>query len=86
MVWYKDEVQRLFNLKTFPKLEKAIDYLTVTNSKRASNGRLPKSLFAREIAASGCRYFFIEHPSDFYDYYMTLEKDFKSFYEVLLSG
>ena len=86
MDWFKDEVQREFNLKTFPNLEDALVYLNLSNSKRAKKGQARLSVFSREIAVQGARYFFLENPKVFYDYYVTMRKKFKTIYEVLLKG
>ena len=86
MAWYNDQVQRLFNLKTFPKIDEAVAYHELENCKLEKYGRPPISLFSREIAEDGSRYFLVENRSDFYDYYITMEREMKTFYEVLLSG
>ena len=67
MVWYKDELQRVFKLKTFPNLHAALAYQEHANSERARAGRAPLFIFSREVSANGHRYFFVEHPNDFYD-------------------
>ena len=86
MDWFKDEVQREFNLNAFPSLKDALVYSNLSNSKRAKKGQARLSVFSREIAVDGARYFFLENPKVFYDYYITMQKNFKTIYEVLLKG
>ena len=73
--WWKDEVQQLFNLKAFPNNKKAIAYYELANSTRQRSGKQPLSLFSREIAKCGSRYFIVENRNVFYDYYITMEKE-----------
>ena len=43
-------------------------------------------LFSREVTTEGQRYFFIENPNIFYEYYIQIPDQLKTVYDVLLSG
>ena len=84
MAWYKDDLQRVFKLKTFPNLRTALAYQDHANSERARAGKAPLFIFSREVSAEGHRYFFVETPNDFYDWYIITPEHTKTLYEVLL--
>ena len=65
MAWWKDEVCKVYALKTFPKLAQAKEYLAVENIKRERTGKPPSKIWSREVTSSGARYFLVEDPNVF---------------------
>jgi len=82
-MWHKDEVAQLYKLRTFQKQAAALDYLEEHNAKQFAQGKVELLLFGREITESGHRYFVVEDPRTFFEKYMSMEVQHRTFYEII---
>jgi len=81
--WHKDEVAELYKLRTFKKQAAALAYLEEHNAKQLAEGKVELLLFGREITDFGHRYFVVEDPRTFFEKYMSMEVQHRTFYEII---
>jgi len=84
--WHFDEAAKLFGLKSFVKQSLALEYLEEHNAKRVTEGKRELQLFGREFSAMGHRYFVVEEPRSFFQKYIRMPKEYRTFYEIIRGG
>ena len=72
MSWYNDDVCREYRLRTFPKLVLAREYAKKENIERKKQCKSLLKIWSREVSCAGTRYFVVEDPDVFFDYYITM--------------
>ena len=80
--WYNDMVVKIYKLKSFPKLDEAIEFARLVN-EGVERGNKRVEVFSREITATGKRYFFVQSPECFFDKCREIPTEWRTFNEVI---